>query len=189
MPRPQPYILSLAVLLPPAATNAATTAAFAQSTLETSGGWFVPSISRGYYHNNCRHPPCIVPPRSYRPPKPQYPKPAGEWWPAAAQQHIHSSAWNCWSAKHHACMIDHTFIHTWLAGWYMGIHHGHMDTCVSIYKCTLYMYFEHAHVHIKICIRSRSRQQLHHLLSQGGWKRLVQHIHIYVMLPRQLTYH
>jgi hypothetical protein len=51
-------------------------AAFAQSstTVETFGGWFVQSKSRGYYHN-CRNPPCIVPPPSYRPPQPQYPKP------------------------------------------------------------------------------------------------------------------
>jgi hypothetical protein len=67
-----PAFLLGVVLLAPA------TAAFAQSTPQRLGGWFVPSTSRGYYHN-CRYPPCTVPPPSYRPPTPQYPtKPTGE---------------------------------------------------------------------------------------------------------------
>jgi hypothetical protein len=67
----QVHILLLAVVLLVLATA---TAAFAQSTTpETFGGWFVPSKSRGYYHN-CQKPPCIVPPPELQAPKAAVPQ-------------------------------------------------------------------------------------------------------------------
>jgi hypothetical protein len=75
-------------------------AAFAQSstTAETFGGWFVQSKSRGFYHN-CRNPPCVVPPPSYRAPKPQYPKP-GESFSSAYEINHKTTLETCSQSTH-----------------------------------------------------------------------------------------
>eukprot|EP00775_Hariotina_reticulata_P007585 gene7585-7790_t len=63
--------LVLQLLLAPALTAANDVSA--QSNTVERFGWLTPN-SRNYYFN-CRKPPCMSPPPSYRPPKLQYPRP------------------------------------------------------------------------------------------------------------------